>query len=62
MESGSGTVMDKPHEARNNDSSGEYMMIKGDPVSHTRFGKNASIEISAPGFNREAVDVTVLSK
>ena len=60
MENANG-VMDSPFDSRNNDSSGEYMMIKGDPVRHVRFGRNASIEISAPGFSREAVDVTVLS-
>lgn len=41
---------------------GDVMMIRGDPVRHVRFGKNAVFEINAPGFTREAVDVSVLSK
>ncbi len=63
MEKSNG-VMNPPSDMRPTtvDAAGEYMMIKGDPVRHVRFGKNASIEISAPGFTREAVDVTVLSK
>lgn len=31
-------------------------------LKHVRFGKNAVFEINAPGFSREAVDVSVLSK
>jgi hypothetical protein len=49
-------------ESREAESSGEYLMIRGEPVRHVRFGTNANFEISAPGFNREAIDVTVLSK
>jgi len=44
------------------DSSPEYLLIRGDPVRHIRFGRNARFEISAPGFNREAIDVTVLGR
>lgn len=42
--------------------SSDLIMIRGDPVRHVRFGKNAVFEINAPGFTREAVDVSVLSK
>lgn len=49
-------------EPRQSDANGDYLMIKGDPVRHVRFGKNANFEISAPGFTREAVDITVLSE
>ncbi|XP_035712922.1 filamin-A isoform X3 [Folsomia candida] len=47
-------------EARHTES-GDLMLIRGDSVKHVRFGKNAVFEINAPGFSREAVDVSVLS-
>lgn len=53
------TIMDS---SRQQQESSDVMMIRGDPVRHVRFGKNAVFEINAPGFTREAVDVSVLSK
>ena len=62
MDSGDVPPMDLLPETRQVESTGEYLMIRGESVRHVRFGKNATFEISAPGFNREAIDVTVLSK
>jgi hypothetical protein len=54
-----GLISESIMETRHNESS-ELMMIRGDSVKHVRFGKNAVFEINAPGFSREAVDVSVL--
>jgi len=36
--------------------------IKGESVRHVRYGKNSRFEINARGFNRDAIEATVLSK